>query len=210
MANVMGDLFAHWYDDLMRPLEKRRFQAIRKKLIGKAAGNVLEIGSGTGINFVHYNQADEVTAVEPDAVMREKSRQRMKEAPVKVTLLDSPAEKLPFADHTFDTVVTTLVLCTVQDPALVLQELHRVCKPEGRLLLFEHVRHDNRLLSAIQTLLTPLWKQLCGGCHLNRDTLTLVQQHGFHIVSTEQFYNRIFVAVEAAASVKRQSAQSNP
>ncbi|PZD95034.1 SAM-dependent methyltransferase [Paenibacillus sambharensis] len=198
----MGDLFAKWYDSLMGPLEKRRFQAVRKKLLGKAEGKVLEIGSGTGINFKHYNRVVEVTAAEPDPVMREQSRLRMQEAPAKVTLIDSPAEQLPFADHTFDTVVATLVLCTVKDPALALQELHRVCKPEGRLLLFEHVRHDNPLLSSVQTMLTPLWKKLCGGCHLNRDTLTLVEQHGFHVVSTEQFYNRIFVVVEAV-SIKR-------
>jgi len=89
------------------------------------------------------------------------------------------AEALPYPDASFDTVVATLVLCTVGDPHASLREVRRVLKPGGLLLVFEHVRLENPLLAGLQAALTPAWKHLAGGCHLDRDTLRLVREAGF-------------------------------
>jgi ubiquinone/menaquinone biosynthesis C-methylase UbiE len=98
---------------------------------------------------------------------------RATQAPVPITVLRARAEALPFPDHTFDTVVGTLVCCTIPDPRQALCELQRVSKPGGTALLFEHVRVHRPLIGRLQEWLTPVWKRLAGGCHVNRDTLAL-------------------------------------
>lgn len=193
----MGKWFPKLYDTLMKPLEKGRFQAIRKLLIYKAQGRVLEIGSGTGLNFPYYVYADKVTAIEPNALMREQSLCRIKESRILIDVISADAEKLPFSDNTFDTVVGTLVFCTIPDPVKALDEIRRVCKPEGKLLLFEHVRINDPILGPLQDCLTPVWKLLCDGCHLNRNSLELVKRAGFRVNRIERYYNRIFFVVEA-------------
>jgi ubiquinone/menaquinone biosynthesis C-methylase UbiE len=189
--------FTRWYDTLMEPLEKRGFLAIRKDLLGKAQGKVLEIGSGTGINFSHYDIAGEVIAIEPEPAMRDKSLQRALQAPVSIDVRDGRAESLPFPDNSFDTVVGTLVLCTIPDPVKALEEIRRVCKPNGQVLFFEHVRIHNSILGVLQDKLTPIWKRLCDGCHLNRNSVELMKKAGFKVTRVEQHYKKIFVVVEA-------------
>ncbi|WP_438445366.1 class I SAM-dependent methyltransferase [Gorillibacterium sp. sgz5001074] len=193
----MGEWFPRQYDRLMAPLERRRLQEVRRALVGQAAGRVLEIGSGTGLNFPYYAQAEEVTAVEPGERMREHSLVRAEAADVPIRVVDGSAEKLPFGDGIFDTVVCTLVLCTVEDPLRVLAELRRVCKPGGRLLFLEHVRLERRpLLAKLQDVLTPLWKRLCDGCRLNRSTSDLIRRSGIEAVRTESFYGGLFLILE--------------
>ncbi len=109
----MGKLFPKVYDILMGPLERRGFGQIRKKLMQKARGEVLEIGSGTGFNFPFYEHAQKVTAIEPEPRMRELSLSRAQNAQVPIEVILAGAEKLPFPDDFFDTVVCTLVLCTI-------------------------------------------------------------------------------------------------
>jgi ubiquinone/menaquinone biosynthesis C-methylase UbiE len=194
---LMSKFLTRWYDTLMGPLEKRGFQTIRKDLLGKARGSVLEIGSGTGVNFPYYINVGEVIAIEPEPTMRGKSLLRAQQAPVSIDVRDGQAESLPFPDNRFDTVVGTLVLCTIPDPIKALEEIRRVCKPNGQVLFFEHVRINNSVLGILQDKLTPIWKRLCDGCHLNRNSLELMKKSGFKVTRVERLYKKIFVIVEA-------------
>jgi ubiquinone/menaquinone biosynthesis C-methylase UbiE len=193
----MSRLFNSYYDSLMKPLEKRAFHKIREQLLLRANGAVLEIGSGTGINFKYYQHADKVTAIEPEWSMREKSLKLAKQSPVPIEVVRASAERLPFYPDSFDTVVGTLVFCTIPDPLAALQEVRRVCKPGGLILLFEHVRVNHPIGGALQDWLTPAWKRLCSGCHLNRNTLQLIEQAGFRIAHAEWKYKKLILVVEA-------------
>jgi ubiquinone/menaquinone biosynthesis C-methylase UbiE len=194
----VGQWFPRMYDSLMEPLERRGIREIRRRLIEKAHGQVLEIGSGTGLNFPFYGDpVSSVQAIEPDPLMLKKSLDKIRLARVPITVIQAGAEDLPFADHSFDTVVGTLVFCTIPHPRQALHEIRRVCKPGGTVLLFEHVRSSHAVWSRLQDWLTPLWKPLCGGCHLNRDTLPLVQESGFAIVAARSHMKDIFWEIEA-------------
>jgi ubiquinone/menaquinone biosynthesis C-methylase UbiE len=191
----MGKWFAKWYDPLMAPLEKRKFMQIRKSLLQKAEGEVLEIGSGTGINFPLYHpQVSHVIAIEPNPEMRKRSLKRKQQAAIPIDLKEAESERLPFMDQAFDTVIFTLVLCSVSDPAQALEEAKRVLKPGGKLLFFEHVRMESRFLGWLQDILTPAWKKVCDGCHLNRETKELIQAAGFKITEMQSDYNGLFIS----------------
>lgn len=192
---MLSTWFSTYYDRLMHPLEKKAFSSIRHDLLKKATGEVLEIGSGTGINFQYYAQV-RVTALEPSDHMREQSLIRAKHSNVPITLVSGSAESLPFPDGTFDTVVGTLVLCSVESPQKAISEIKRVLKPDGRILLFEHVRLNDSPLGKLQDLLTPVWKKVCDGCHLNRDTVAYLNAEGIKPVSIEPHFRNIFVALE--------------
>ena len=192
----MSRRFAEWYDFFMRPLEKRKFKSIREDLLSKAKGHVLEIGSGTGINFPLYKSVEKVVATEPSTYMIYKSQEKLKQSSVNIELVKADAEKLPFADNSFDTVVATLVFCTIPNPNQAMKEMLRVCKPEGKLLFFEHVKLENRFLGGLQEWLTPAWKRICDGCCLNRDTLSLLKNNDLIINEFKSYYNGLFLSVE--------------
>ena len=192
----MKKIFATCYDYLMNPIEKRYITRWRKKLLSHAEGRVLEIGAGTGINFPLYKHCTKVDAIEPNPYMIEKARVRRSLASVPINLLESKGEHLPFPDGTFDTVVVTLVLCSVDEPKQVLKEIKRVLKPTGKMLVLEHVKMDKPFLAALQQILTPIWKQLCDGCHLNRDTEGLVKEE-FRIVSRTVYLSSLAISLIA-------------
>lgn len=193
----MSTWFPKLYDPLMEPLEKRFLSDLRKKMIHKAKGRVLEVGSGTGLNFPYYEEVYQVIAIEPADLMRRRSLNRAREAKVPVEVYDFRAEELPIPDNEFDTVIGTLVLCTIPDPVRALQEMRRVGKPDGNMIFLEHVRLDHPVLGRLQDFLTPAWKRLCDGCHLNRNTLELVIQSGLQITRVEEFANGLFLVIEA-------------
>ncbi len=159
----------------MRPL--------RREVAGLARGVVLEVGAGNGLNFAYYDPArvERVEAIEPDATMLGYARERAASAPAPIHLVQASAERLPFADATFDSAVVTLVFCSVDDPLRGLREVRRVLKPGGALLMVEHVRSRNPMLGAIQTAITPLTRRMLGGCRWNRDTERTVREAGFTI-----------------------------
>lgn len=196
----MSKWFSKLYDPAMKPLENRGFRNIRKNLMRKANGKVLEIGSGTGLNFPHYVKAKEVTALEPDSSMRERSLIRADQAKVPIRVITGKAEQLPFQDNEFDVIVGTLVLCSITDPKKALAEMRRVCKPEGKVLFFEHVRMNDSLLGSLQDWLTPAWKRICDGCHLNRNTFQLIKQAGFEVLHVEHKARGLLLVVEAVNS----------
>jgi ubiquinone/menaquinone biosynthesis C-methylase UbiE len=180
----------------MSPLEEKKFKRIRKRLLKNARGKVLELGSGTGINFPFYEDAENVFAIEPNQHMIVRSEDKRKMAVVPIEIVKSCAEELPFDDNTFDSVVATLVFCTIPNVEKAINEMKRVCKPDGKILLFEHVKMENRLLSNLQEWLTPAWKKICDGCCLNRDTLHTFKQHGLPVITVEKFYQDLFVLAE--------------
>jgi len=159
----------------MRPL--------RQEVAGLARGVVLELGAGNGLNFAYYDPARvaRVEATEPDAAMLAYARARAATAPTPIHLTQATAERLPFADETFDSAVATLVFCSVGDPLTGLREVWRTLKPGGALLMVEHVRSRNPLIGGIQTAVTPLTCRMLGGCHWNRETERTVREAGFTI-----------------------------
>lgn len=174
--------FAAVYDLLNRGLERGLLRRLRPSVVGEARGRVLEIGVGTGASFPYYRRAavERLVATDPDPHMLRRAERRAQQLDLPVALQQAPAEALPFADASFDTVVSTLVLCTVADPALALAEARRVLKPGGTLRFIEHVRAEGRL-GRLQDLATPLWRRAAAGCHPNRRTARSIEAAGFDI-----------------------------
>jgi len=158
-------------------------EPLRKEIIEQASGHVLEIGAGTGLNFSFYQpeRVERVEAVEPDAAMLRYARERLSAARVPIELTQAPAEALPFADEAFDSVVTTLVFCSVGDPMRGLHEVKRVLKPGGLLLMVEHVRAQGAIAARVQDALVPFTTRFAGNCHWNRDTASTVRRAGFQM-----------------------------
>lgn len=192
----MGKFNPQLYDMGMKPLEKSRINQIRKRIAGKAQGRVLEIGSGTGANFPFYEKAHSVHAIEPDAGMRKRSLRNAGKAKVEIKTYEAGAEDLPFSQDTFDTVVATLVFCTIPEPAQALAEIKRVSKPGAQLLFFEHVRVEKAPWGRIQDALTPFWSKAFAGCHLNRDTLKVIKDSGLQVTAVKSSYKGLFLEIE--------------
>jgi ubiquinone/menaquinone biosynthesis C-methylase UbiE len=155
----------------------------RRRLLADARGRVLEVGGGTGLNLRHYRagDVDMVRVLEPDGAMRGRLLHRVASAAVPVEVHEATIEAAGLADGSFDTVVASFVLCTVDDQATALAEMRRVLAPGGALLFLEHVRSPGWRGGA-QAALTPLWSRTLGaGCHLDRRTLDAIRDAGFVI-----------------------------
>ncbi len=129
-----------------------------------------------------------MTATEPDPFMLQRARRRLNELGLSIELLQAPAEELPFEDSSFDTVISTLVMCTVGDLAHSLAEIRRVLKPSGQLRFYEHVRFNNRLAALMQDIATPAWRWFGAGCHPNRDVGSAIQDAGFHLAELRRLH----------------------
>jgi ubiquinone/menaquinone biosynthesis C-methylase UbiE len=172
----MGLVQALLYDRLGAASEDAGLREERRRLLARARGEVLEIGAGTGANLELYPTAvTRLVASEPDGAMARRLRRKARAARRPVEVLSSPAESLPVAAGSFDTVVGTLVLCSVPDPGIVLDEVARVLRPGGTYLFLEHVRGHEPRLAAWQDRLAPVWGVLGGGCHPNRATLAVLR-----------------------------------
>ncbi len=174
--------FAATYDLLMRPQEGV-MAPLRRFVAGQATGRVLEIGCGTGLNLLYYDwsKLQSLDAAEPDPFMLERAKRRAAALPeASLTFHEAPGEALPFPDATFDTVVASLVLCTVDDPQRTLREVRRVLKPTGVLRLVEHVRGDG-WLGRLQDAVQPVYGWFAAGCHANRRTEDAVRAAGFRL-----------------------------
>jgi ubiquinone/menaquinone biosynthesis C-methylase UbiE len=190
---VAGDrghpVFAWVYERTGRAEERHGMGDQRRDLLAQATGRVIEIGAGTGLNFRHYppDRVTEVVATEPDPHMLKRATSAATAAAVRVKLHRLAAEALPFGDGEFDTAVSTLVLCSVRDPAAALAEVRRVLKPGAALLFFEHVRSTDPKHARWQDRLERPWGWVAGGCHPNRDTVANLERAGFRIESLERF-----------------------
>ncbi len=177
--------FAAVYDRMMAPNERGFMKDVRKELAGGASGRVLEIGAGTGANFAYYQDGLEVVATEPDPHMMRRAETRAAESKARIVLQQAPAAELPFEDASFDTVVGTLVMCSVDDQAEALAEVRRVLKPTGEYRFFEHVRYENPIGALSQTLIAPLWGWGGAGGHPNRKPVDSIRDAGFEVTRVE-------------------------
>lgn len=170
------------YDRMLRPFERRTFGESRHRLLRHAEGRVLDLGAGTGANFAYYpREVRHVVALDPELGMLATADGKREAATVPVVIVAGSAESLPFPDATFDTVVATLVFCTIGDPGRAIAEVARVLAPGGRVLMLEHVRSSNPLLGIVMDAATPLQRLVAAGCHLNRKTHGLVARAGFSV-----------------------------
>lgn len=165
------------YDTLMWAAEHGRLRRWRAWLVEGAAGRILEIGCGTGRNLPLYRGASLLVGVDPHLDALQRARRRAPGVP----LVQARAEALPFKRGTFDTVVSSLVYCSVTDPAAALEETRRVLAPGGALRMLEHVRSERGWQARLQDLVQPPWTWLSGGCHPNRATEETVRRAGFRV-----------------------------
>jgi SAM-dependent methyltransferase len=177
--------FALLYDPFLWVGERAGLRAHRRALLSRARGCTLEIGGGTGLNLPHYpNDLDDLVLLEPDAAMRSRLAKRLSRSRQGTRLVDAPAERLPFPDGSVDTVVSTLVLCTVDAPDVALREIARVLRPGGQLLFLEHVRSESPTLARWQDRLAGPWRRFARGCRCNRATAELMVTCGLELDQT--------------------------
>jgi ubiquinone/menaquinone biosynthesis C-methylase UbiE len=179
-------IFAMTYDRMSRGSENAGMREIRQSLLADATGNVLEIGGGTGLNLDLYDgSVDSLVVTEPEPAMIQRLQKKVREQAPLTQVLRAPAEDLPFEDDSFDTVVSTLVLCGVDDQARALREARRVLRPGGRLLFIEHVRSDDPQLARFQDRMNWL-NRLVVHCDCNRPTLSSILAEGFTVSRLER------------------------
>jgi SAM-dependent methyltransferase len=173
-------VFAALYDRIMRRGEERSMRKRRGELIANARGRTLEIGAGTGANIPYYPDAvRELILAEPFEPMRRRLERKLGESGKSASTLDASAEAIPLEDESVDTVVSTLVLCTVDFPDLALAEVRRVLRPGGQLLFLEHVRSHSLRVARWQDRLETPWRHFGAGCRCNRDTIASIAAAGF-------------------------------
>lgn len=175
------------YDLAFYPFEVWRLAKIRKQIVQSVpCGEVLEIGIGTGLNLRHYPEHLHVTGIEPFYDKLDYSRSRHPKVN-HVSYVQSDAEVLPFADEVFNGIIGTLVFCTIPDPVKAFKEIKRVVRPGGLIRVLEHVRIPHPIWGKLQDWLTPVWKPMSGGCHLNRETGQIAKLAGLQIESIDSY-----------------------
>jgi SAM-dependent methyltransferase len=178
-SSLWARVFAAIYDVSLWNGERRGMRAMRTELLGHAHGCTVEIGAGTGLNLSHYpGGLGELVLTEPDPAMRSRLATKLRRSGQPARVVDAPAEQLPFEDGSVDTVVSTYVLCTVDAPDVVLEEIARVLRPDGQLLFIEHVRSQSAILASWQDRLARPWRRFARGCRCNRATADLITACG--------------------------------
>jgi ubiquinone/menaquinone biosynthesis C-methylase UbiE len=170
-------------------MRAERFAPYRRRNVALAWGRVLEVGIGSGENLPLYGAAvTEVIGVEPSARLAAVARDAAARNSLPTTVTEASAERMPVEAGSIDTIVMTWTLCSIPNPHLALAEMRRVLKPEGRLLFVEHGLAPDRGVRFLQRRLTPVWRHLAGGCHLDRDMRALIAGAGFTIERLETGY----------------------
>lgn len=182
-----GHAFAALYDRALKGTEDGGLRQMRTEVLAEAHGKVLELGAGTGVNLDLYPAAvEELVLVEPDPHMARQIGPKLAASARQARVVEASAEQMPFEDSSFDTAVTTLVLCTIPNPEAALAEVARVLKPGGRMLFIEHVRSDDVGLARWQDRLEKPWRFLGDGCHCNRDTAAAIEASPLTLGAVEQ------------------------
>lgn len=186
----------NWYEENILPkivtkaCGQEEVHELRRQLVPLAEGKVLEMGCGGGLNQIHYDQAKvtSLAGIDPNEALLEGARQRTIEAGWEADIRRGVGEAIPFADGTFDTVVCTYTLCSVDNQAQVLSEIRRVLKPGGKLLFLEHGKSPDPALVKWQRRIEPVWKRMMGNCHLTREISSAVRAAGFEVEPIGQEY----------------------
>jgi len=161
----------------------------RRRVVPEAEGVVLEIGIGSGLNLRHYDKAklDRIIGVDPDQKMLELARARADELGIEADLRQASAEEMPLEADSVDTALVTYALCSIPQVGAALGEVRRVLRTGGRLLFCEHGRSHRASTARWQDRLTPVWKRLSGGCHLNRDVAGIIEGASFEVLSLDNY-----------------------
>ena len=179
-------IFPRLLDLVMR---QKQMTPFRERIGKAAAGRVLDLGIGSGLNLPFYgSRTSQILGVDPSEELLRIAEERARRAPLAIELLKSSGEALPLDDKSVDTVVMTFTLCTIPDAAKAVSEIRRVLKPDGTLLFAEHGRALDPGVARWQDWMTPVWKRIAGGCHLNRQPDALIQSAGFAIDALEVGY----------------------
>ena len=205
MSDLYAKVFASFYDQAAQKAEEKVLAERRKALLSGLQGNILEIGAGTGVNFSFYAKDANVLAIEPSPFMLRKAMEK-KKGKENIRLLQASVEKC-FEDKiiqesSLDAVVCTLVLCTIPDPQQALSYFHHWLKPDGKLIILEHIKSKVSWKAKVQDVVTPAWKIIGEGCHLNRKTDQMIRQAGFQILNEDyfsykiQWYQGVFIKME--------------
>lgn len=174
------------YDRMSAGTEEAGLREVRRRLLADAKGRVLEIGGGTGVNLEHYGpDVESLTVTEPEQPMLRRLDRKVREQAPLTKVLRARAEELPFADDSFDTVVSTLVLCGVDDQERALRELRRVLRPGGQLMFIEHVRSDEPKVARMQDRMNGV-NRFVVRCDCNRATLDRIEAEGFEVTRLER------------------------
>ena len=167
-------------------MRSRVVSAERARFVPMASGRVLEVGIGSGLNLPFYGSGvTSLHGLDPSLELWKLGVRRTAAVPFAIRFVSGSAERVPAADASFDTAVTTFTLCSIPDPAAALTEMRRVLAPGGRLVFVEHGRSPDARVRAWQDRLTPLWRRVAGGCHLNRTIDELIRAAGFTIDAIE-------------------------
>lgn len=186
----------HLYDWFMFPLEIWRLAKLRRHIVHNIPGHrVLEIGIGTGLNLPYYPSDIQVVGIEPFHHKLVYSRDKHP-TQTNISYVQTDAQELPFAAQSFDAVIGTLVFCTIPNPVAAFREIQRIIKPEGYIRILEHVRIPHPLWGKLQDWLTPVWKPMAGGCHLNRETDKIAETAGLHIVHRRSYVGSAVLDLE--------------
>jgi len=184
-----------FYNDVVLPrlcdlaMRNKQLVPFRERVIGAAEGRVLEIGVGSGRNLPFYRApVSEVLALEPAPRLLRMAREACDVRRLPVSFLEASAEAIPVEQHSVDTIVTTWTLCSIPQAATALQEMRRVLRPGGKLLFVEHGLAPDRAVRWWQDRLTPGWRRISGGCHLNRPIRAMIEGAGFRIDRIETGY----------------------
>jgi ubiquinone/menaquinone biosynthesis C-methylase UbiE len=169
-------------------MKQANFDPYRRRVIGAAQGRVLEIGVGSGINLTLYAGSTHVVGLDPSAKLLSMARAAAGDPSRSIELVEGTAEAIPLPDRSVDTVVTTWTLCSIPNLPKALNEVRRVLKPEGRLLFAEHGLAPEPNVVRWQNRLTPLWKRIGGGCHLNRPIDKMISSAGFRLARLQTGY----------------------
>lgn len=189
--------FPRLYDFVMKRAEAQLVGRWRRSVVSPARGRVLEIGAGTGLDFAYYSGGVWVVAIDPDMCMLERARKRAGASAAEIALVVADAEQLPFRAQAFDEAVVGLALCTIPHPELAVAEIRRTVRSGATVRLLEHVRLDHPVWGRVQDALTPAWRRIAGGCHLNRRPIAILAAEGLAIESVENHaggYVQVIVA----------------
>lgn len=169
-------------------MKQEHFEPYRRRAVGAALGRVLEIGVGSGLNLPLYESGTDVVGLDPSAKLLSMAREATTDRAKTIQLIEGSAESIPLPNHAFDTVVTTWTMCSIPNLPKALAEVRRVLKDDGRLVFAEHGRAPDPEVVRWQNALTPVWKRIGGGCHLNRPIDQLVRDGGFHLERIQTSY----------------------
>lgn len=178
---IYPKLFAKFYDGFMHGFEKKLSQD-RQLYLKDLRGKIIDVGSGTGINFAYYHEDAEVLAVEPAIDMLNKSKAKVENKNIELIHAGITDSELvnKIEEDSIDAIVCTLVLCTIPKPEEALRLFRKWLKPDGKLIIIEHIHSDKEWKASFQNFINPLWNKFGEGCNLNRNTDKLLHKHGFH------------------------------